>query len=145
MQRNTESLSTVSSSTGSGTRCGNWSEKGERVTREQYLELREQFIKTILVGTTIPESHKALFVERLLKKLDEGYRDYGDKSYHLSLDSLLKEVQDEALDIPGWCSIIYGKLVLDKAGPSNISCITNLSRTGAEVFSRIQSLRESIE
>lgn len=72
--------------------------------RRAYIELREQFINDLEVDNITD------LQQDLHAKLQKGYEEYGDRSYSLTYEALLREVLDECVDIPGWLSIVYGKL-----------------------------------
>ena len=54
--------------------------------------------------------HWGEFAAQLKGKLEKGYQEYGDDSFDLSLDQLIKELQAECLDIAGWGLILWVKL-----------------------------------
>jgi len=50
------------------------------------------------------------FLEELLKRLVRGAMTYGDASFSKSLPDLVRECQEEALDIAGWSYPLYVRL-----------------------------------
>jgi len=50
------------------------------------------------------------FSQQLQRKLDQGYREYGDGSFDLPLARLVHELQAECLDIAGWGLILWVRL-----------------------------------
>ena len=57
--------------------------------------------------------------ERIMKKrLDTGYREYGDGSFSKDPKELLEEVAQETLDIVGWGFILWTRLQVMKTALS---------------------------
>lgn len=50
------------------------------------------------------------FIEELKEKMDAGHREYGDGSFGLPPEKLIKELKEEALDICGWGMILWVRL-----------------------------------
>lgn len=50
------------------------------------------------------------FVTHLLARLDQGYREYGDRSFERHADHILEELQQEALDLAGWGFILWARI-----------------------------------
>jgi len=50
------------------------------------------------------------FIQRLEKRLRQGHREYGDKSYERPMFSLLAEIEEEILDQANWASIAWTRL-----------------------------------
>ena len=50
------------------------------------------------------------FSAGVLKRLQDGAREYGDKSFSESPITLLREMQQEASDITGWGFILWCRL-----------------------------------
>jgi hypothetical protein len=46
----------------------------------------------------------------LEKRLEAGAKEYGNKSFDKSVNSLIEEIQQEILDIAGWSYILWEKL-----------------------------------
>lgn len=51
-----------------------------------------------------------LFVGTLLKRLEQGHQDYGDKSLGLTPGALLDEIEEELVDVCGWAVILFHRL-----------------------------------
>ena len=115
------------------------------LTRMDYLRLRSQFVTELLDMPSVPKHIRAKFKEELLEKLDKGYAEYKDASYSRPGKELLGEMQEEALDIPGWLSIEYAKMV--KAGESeyNTGLIVNLAQMGLIAYHRAELMKGMIE
>ena len=54
--------------------------------------------------------HWGEFAAQLKGRLEQGHREYGDKSFDLPLGKLVKELQAEVLDIAGWGLILFARL-----------------------------------
>lgn len=51
-----------------------------------------------------------VFSGAVLRRLGNGHRDYGDRSFHRHPIELLDEVQEELLDVNGWSFILWKRL-----------------------------------
>lgn len=58
---------------------------------------------------------RASFLAALNTKLDQGAKDYGERSFERSERELLEELQAEALDLAGWGYILWEKLERTKS------------------------------
>ncbi len=47
------------------------------------------------------------FVDKLDAKMLEGYKEYGDVSFNRKSTDLIKEIEQELLDICGWSLILW--------------------------------------
>ena len=47
------------------------------------------------------------FINKLDKKMLEGYKEYGDVSFNLKSIDLVGEIEQELLDICGWSLILW--------------------------------------
>lgn len=50
------------------------------------------------------------FASEVRARLEAGRAEYGDKSFHRDPDELLRELQQEALDLAGWGFILFARL-----------------------------------
>lgn len=50
------------------------------------------------------------FVTRLREKLEAGARQYGNASFERPLVHLIREIQDELVDVAGWGLILWSRL-----------------------------------
>jgi len=50
------------------------------------------------------------YKKELYKRLLNGFREYGDASFKRSSADLIKELQQETLDVAGWGLILWVKL-----------------------------------
>jgi hypothetical protein len=50
------------------------------------------------------------FVDKVLYRLKEGQREYGNKSFSMEPDVLLTEIEEEILDICGWAYILHTRM-----------------------------------
>ncbi len=50
------------------------------------------------------------FLELLDERLDQGAKEYGDRSFDRSELELLTELQQEALDLAGWSWVLFEKI-----------------------------------
>ncbi len=50
------------------------------------------------------------FIDTMDKRMAKGYEEYGDGSFKLPPDELLREVEEEVLDICGWSLILYTRI-----------------------------------
>ena len=50
------------------------------------------------------------FLDALDKRLDQGHKDYGDKSFERPLAETVGEIEEELLDQAGWAFIAYVRL-----------------------------------
>lgn len=50
------------------------------------------------------------YFDALDKRLEQGQKEYGDKSFCESTSELLDEIQQEVLDIAGWSYILWERL-----------------------------------
>jgi hypothetical protein len=50
------------------------------------------------------------FFERVRSRLEQGERDYGNKSFHRPYGKLLDEIQQELEDVCGWSAILWSRL-----------------------------------
>lgn len=111
------------------------------MTREEYLEIRRVFISQVIDLPDIPKYVRYKFERDLTSKLEAGYQTYGDKSYSMHKYELLREVQDEALDIPGWLSILYGKMVMAGENPLLLELIVELAQAGVRAYHEVEELK----
>jgi len=56
------------------------------------------------------KKHWPKFVQRLEKRLRQGHRDYGDKSFARPTFGLLAEVEEELLDQVNWSFIAWTRI-----------------------------------
>jgi hypothetical protein len=52
----------------------------------------------------------ARFLYMVRARLDAGRVEYGDRSFSRDPDALLKEIEEELLDVVGWASILFARL-----------------------------------
>lgn len=57
-----------------------------------------------------PAESRAVFFDKLHQKLEQGAREHGDKSFDLTSNRLVEELQAEALDLAGWGWILWDRL-----------------------------------
>ena len=57
-----------------------------------------------------PLTEQEQYFRELEKRLKAGAEAYGDSSFGKSENSLLKEIQEEILDIAGWSYILWAKI-----------------------------------
>jgi hypothetical protein len=50
------------------------------------------------------------FTNKLNKKMEKGYHEYGDKSFDREPKELMGEIEEELLDICGWSIILFARL-----------------------------------
>lgn len=50
------------------------------------------------------------FVETLRERMEQGFKEYGDKSFDRPGMELIDELEEEVLDICGWGLILYTKI-----------------------------------
>jgi hypothetical protein len=50
------------------------------------------------------------YFQRLRERLVVGAREYGNKSFEKTNNELLKEIQEEILDVAGWSYILWEKI-----------------------------------
>lgn len=50
------------------------------------------------------------FVKRLEQRMEQGFKEYGDKSFDRSPKELLEEIEEELLDICGWSVVLYKRI-----------------------------------
>ncbi len=50
------------------------------------------------------------FIKILEKRMEQGFKEYGDKSFERAPKELLNEIEEEVVDICGWGLILYTKL-----------------------------------
>ena len=50
------------------------------------------------------------FIETLRKRMEQGFKEYGDKSFERPIEELFGELEEEVLDICGWGLILYTKI-----------------------------------
>ena len=51
------------------------------------------------------------FINSVNARLQQGAKEYGDKSFLQSPEHLLKELEEETLDIAGWSFIMWCRLI----------------------------------
>ena len=51
-----------------------------------------------------------LFMHKVMKRLEKGEREYGNRSFRKPTRKLVKEVEEELLDVLGWAFIIWGRM-----------------------------------
>jgi hypothetical protein len=61
------------------------------------------------------------FAAEVRARLEQGRADYGDRSFSADPDELLRELQQEALDLAGWGFVLYRRIEAMRA-----VCSTNL-------------------
>ena len=113
----------------------------EGMTRVEYLKHRDEFITHLLKRRTMGAELREQFEQELVDKLDRGYKQYGDYSYTEPLWKLMDEVKEEAIDIPGWLSIIYGKMCQAGASSRDIDEIMNLAAIGVDAYVKVEMLK----
>ena len=50
------------------------------------------------------------FLRRVEDRMEQGAKDYGDKSVHRPCQDLIEELQQELLDVAGWAAIMHARL-----------------------------------
>lgn len=50
------------------------------------------------------------FMSKLDARMRDGYEEYGDESFDRPLLTLIKEIEEELLDICGWGMITYSRI-----------------------------------
>ena len=50
------------------------------------------------------------FMEKLWDRMEEGYNEYGDKSFNCTPAELIGEIEEKIIDICGWSMILYSKV-----------------------------------
>jgi len=50
------------------------------------------------------------FIETLRARMEQGFKEYGDKSFERSGVELLEEIEQEVLDICGWSVVVYNRI-----------------------------------
>lgn len=58
----------------------------------------------------VHDTSREAFITELHRRLDAGHRAYGDGSFERDPLSLLKEIEEELLDVCGWGYILYTRL-----------------------------------
>lgn len=53
--------------------------------------------------------HFQEFHERMMERLKQGQKEYGNESFHKSKEELAVEIEQEALDLVGWGLLLYTK------------------------------------
>lgn len=54
--------------------------------------------------------HFERFVGRMKERLDAGRQEYGDRSFAIDPQQLIREIQEELVDTANWSLILYGRL-----------------------------------
>lgn len=65
---------------------------------------------------------------QLVKKLDLGYRTYGDDSFHLPPSHIINEIREEFLDVVGWGVIFWNCLDELQTKLENLEDIAGVDR-----------------
>ena len=83
--------------------------------------------------------------ERVRERLDDGAEEYGDKSYRLPPAQLLDEIEQEALDLVAWSSILLAAMyrravIVDEVREH----LVDLGVLGAKAAMHVELLRELI-
>lgn len=84
------------------------------------------------------ESHYAThdqFSAEVRERMENGRREYGDKSFGLPLTTILAEAQMEAVDLAGWPYMIWRKLKLEQRA---------LLAKGLDTGPRFEQLHEAL-
>lgn len=63
------------------------------------------------------------FCADVRKRLDAGYLEYGDGSFAMEADAILAEMQEEALDVPGWGTILSSDLPAEMEDDLLLLCL----------------------
>lgn len=50
------------------------------------------------------------YEKALMEKMCKGHKTYGDKSFSMPMLQIIKEIEDELLDVNGWSIVLYGRL-----------------------------------
>lgn len=79
-----------------------------------------------------------LLYYQILNRMAEGQREYGDESYHRTHSEIYSEVQEEAIDIIGWLSLIYPRV-----GKHTAAEIESICREAARLWRRLETLQDS--
>ena len=56
------------------------------------------------------KNHFPRFIQRLEKRLRQGHREYGDRSFQRPTFSLIAEIEEEVLDQANWAFITWTRL-----------------------------------
>ena len=59
---------------------------------------------------TLWRQARDVFLDAVKRRLENGHRDYGGKSFAKHPVELIDQVQQECLDIPGWSFILWHRL-----------------------------------
>ena len=113
------------------------------MTRMQYLQYRAEFMEDL--ANLRLGAMNGVFDSKLMDKLEKGYEEYGDSSYALDQKTLMTEVQSEALDIPGWLSIIYGKLRSEGVQRKDLDKIMELAALGVDAYYMAERIKNKCE
>ena len=77
---------------------------------------------------------KRTFFDDCLRRLEKGAQEYGDKSFYKPSNELLKEIEEELLDVANWSSILAATC----QSASAIEFLTYLSRWAQMISNRLQ-------
>jgi hypothetical protein len=61
------------------------------------------------INPSWPEPFARFYIEAE-KRMRQGHRTYGDRSFDRPLFTLLNEIEEELLDAPNWAAIAWNKL-----------------------------------
>lgn len=66
------------------------------------------------------KTHFSPFVGKMLKRIGNGQKKYGDAWQDMSAQQLLEEIEQEILDIPNYCFFLYCRIQKLKSQLSKI-------------------------
>lgn len=77
------------------------------MAKPMYKEHYEEFINELRKSFKKAEDE---FIEILSSRMKVGFEEYGNTSYYRTTDDLMREMEEEMMDIPGWTVILFWKL-----------------------------------
>jgi hypothetical protein len=69
------------------------------------------------------------FCDAMDKKMAKGYETFGDKSYDRDGLSLIKEIQEELVDVAGWAQVRWGQLEELKKKERRLESVTHQTKS----------------
>jgi hypothetical protein len=82
------------------------------------------------------------FLDAILPKLDNGFKVYGDESFHKPFSYIMEQTGQEGLDLFGWPLIGY-KIAKTLGDEQKMTNCLDLANTGIIVFEKTRTPKEA--